>query len=311
VVTRLPRSVYVLQSGLVLNAFGNGAANPFVLLYLHDVRGIPLAAAGLASAANAGCALVASLVGGMDKAWVTGIGQDADWWLGYWDESRLQQVLVNLLSNAIKYSPESGEIAVTLTTDAALPEIAIINVRDHGIGIPARDLPLLFTPFHRGANVGSVSGTGLGLAISKQLIELMGGTIQAESEIGKGSTFSFALTLPFGVQTFDVPVSRSILVGLRALIVDDSEINRRVVQEQILSCGMRTGSFAAAQQALEAAMDHRRPGASNQDVEVARGGRCLRDLVSFGDRRRTGIRRWRSTRRSRADHRAPRPRSGR
>jgi len=64
VVTRLPRSVYVLQSGLVLNAFGNGAANPFVLLYLHDVRGIPLAAAGLASAANAGCALVASLVGG-------------------------------------------------------------------------------------------------------------------------------------------------------------------------------------------------------------------------------------------------------
>lgn len=63
-VTRLPRSVYVLQSGLVLNAFGNGAANPFVLLYLHDVRGIPLAAAGLASAANAGCALVASLAGG-------------------------------------------------------------------------------------------------------------------------------------------------------------------------------------------------------------------------------------------------------
>lgn len=63
-VTRLPRSVYILQSGLVLNAFGNGAANPFVLLYLHDVRGIPLATAGLASAANAGSALIASLVGG-------------------------------------------------------------------------------------------------------------------------------------------------------------------------------------------------------------------------------------------------------
>lgn len=60
----LPRSVYVLQTGLVLNAFGNGAANPFVLLYLHDVRGIPLAAAGLASATNALCALGASLVGG-------------------------------------------------------------------------------------------------------------------------------------------------------------------------------------------------------------------------------------------------------
>jgi MFS family permease len=61
---RLPRSVYVLQSGVALNAFGNGATNPFVLLYLHDVRGIPLAAAGLASAANAACGLAASLVGG-------------------------------------------------------------------------------------------------------------------------------------------------------------------------------------------------------------------------------------------------------
>jgi len=63
-VSRLPRPVYVLQSGIVLNAFGNGAANPFILLYLHDVRGIPLATAGLASAANACCALVASLLGG-------------------------------------------------------------------------------------------------------------------------------------------------------------------------------------------------------------------------------------------------------
>jgi MFS family permease len=61
---RLPRSVYVLQAGLVVNAFGNGAANPFILLYLHDARGIPLAAAGLAGAANAACALGSSLVGG-------------------------------------------------------------------------------------------------------------------------------------------------------------------------------------------------------------------------------------------------------
>jgi MFS family permease len=61
---RLPRSVYVLQAGLVVNAFGNGAANPFILLYLHDARGIPLAAAGLAGAANAACGLGSSLVGG-------------------------------------------------------------------------------------------------------------------------------------------------------------------------------------------------------------------------------------------------------
>ena len=60
----LPRNVYVLQAGLVLNAFGNGAANPFLLVYLHDVRGIPLAVAGLASATSAGCALLATILAG-------------------------------------------------------------------------------------------------------------------------------------------------------------------------------------------------------------------------------------------------------
>src|SRR5690348_138095 len=61
---RLPWSVYVLQTGLVLNAFGNGAANPFLLIYLHDVRHIPLAAAGIAISANAACGLASSLAGG-------------------------------------------------------------------------------------------------------------------------------------------------------------------------------------------------------------------------------------------------------
>jgi MFS family permease len=63
-VTQMPRAVTVLQSGLVLNAFGNGAANPFVLVYLHEVRGIPLGVAGLASATSAACALVSALGSG-------------------------------------------------------------------------------------------------------------------------------------------------------------------------------------------------------------------------------------------------------
>jgi MFS family permease len=61
---RLPRDVYVLQAGLVVNAFGNGAAGPFVVIYLHDVRGIPLGVAGLAASTSAVCALLASLVAG-------------------------------------------------------------------------------------------------------------------------------------------------------------------------------------------------------------------------------------------------------
>jgi signal transduction histidine kinase len=116
--------------------------------------------------------------------------------VGSWDAVRLARVLANLLSNAIKYSPDAGEIVVTLAPEQ-MPEgiAAVIAVRDHGIGIPAADLPLLFTPFHRAANVGLVGGTGLGLASVKQIVELHRGTIAAESQEGIGTTVTIHLPL--------------------------------------------------------------------------------------------------------------------
>ncbi len=107
------------------------------------------------------------------------------------DEKLLRHVLTNLLSNAIKYSPKGG----TVTFDLILEEAeATFKIKDEGIGIPAENLPKLFEAFYRAKNVGEISGTGLGLAIVKQCVDLQGGTIEVQSELGRGTTF--VVTLP-------------------------------------------------------------------------------------------------------------------
>ncbi|MEB3827761.1 hybrid sensor histidine kinase/response regulator [Phormidium sp. CCY1219] len=109
----------------------------------------------------------------------------------YLDEKLLRHILANLLSNAIKYSPEGG----TITVSASSEEGAIaLRVSDEGIGIPPEHLAKLFDRFERASNVGSIKGIGLGLSIVKQAVELQGGKITVESEVGKGTTF--IVTLP-------------------------------------------------------------------------------------------------------------------
>jgi len=106
------------------------------------------------------------------------------------DADLLAHALGNLLTNALKYSPPGSEIAFALE---ASPGSLTFLVADQGIGIPADDQPRIFESFHRARNVGNVEGTGLGLAIVKQCIELHGGTVDFESEAGKGSTFIVCL----------------------------------------------------------------------------------------------------------------------
>jgi signal transduction histidine kinase len=114
---------------------------------------------------------------------------------GEWDASRLERVLGNLLSNAIKYSPEGGEITVTIgrESDGASGDQAVLRVRDQGLGIPPASQPLVFDRFRRGDNVGPIAGTGLGLAGVKAIVEQHGGTIVLESQAGQGSTFTVRL----------------------------------------------------------------------------------------------------------------------
>lgn len=108
------------------------------------------------------------------------------------DEKLLWQMLSNLLSNAIKYSPEGSTIQVILT---CLDSHVEIQIQDQGIGIPDKDQPRLFEAFHRATNVTKVPGTGLGLVIVKNAVDLHGGSITVNSQVGMGTTFTMMLPL--------------------------------------------------------------------------------------------------------------------
>jgi PAS domain S-box-containing protein len=111
------------------------------------------------------------------------------------DPKRLVQVFTNLIVNAINYTREDGFVAVQLHAHReGNGDYALVRIRDSGVGIQPRFLPQIFEPFFRVTD-GSVKGTGLGLSISKEIIELHGGAIMVESEIGKGSTFTVKLAL--------------------------------------------------------------------------------------------------------------------
>lgn len=106
------------------------------------------------------------------------------------DPDLVAQVATNLISNAIKFTKAPGKIRVSV---APRNGGAVCEVADSGIGIPPESLPKLFRPFERASNAPGSTGTGLGLALTKSIVEMHGGTIRAESELGKGSRFSFEL----------------------------------------------------------------------------------------------------------------------
>ena len=172
------------------------------------------------------------------------------------DADRIRQVVANLASNAVKFT-HRGHVLVAaecvVDADGVAAELRVA-VTDTGIGIAPDKLDTLFEKFTQAdtSTTRRYGGTGLGLAISKSLVELMGGTIHATSEVDAGSTFSFSLRLPCDHQPRIVPASVAVLKGLRVLIVDDNDVNRRVIHEQISSWGMRNGSYATAEEALDA-----------------------------------------------------------
>jgi signal transduction histidine kinase len=118
----------------------------------------------------------------------------------YGDRENIEQILTNLLGNAIKFTPEGGKVSVLVNPFREEGGMVAISVRDSGIGIPEDQLEKVFKKFYQveGSLHRSVSGTGLGLAITKGLVEASDGTIWVESEIGKGSTFTFTLPVSKG-----------------------------------------------------------------------------------------------------------------
>jgi signal transduction histidine kinase len=114
---------------------------------------------------------------------------------GRWDESRLERVLVNLIGNAVKYSPEGGDIAISLVRRLDPPR-AVFRVADQGIGIPEDALERIFEPYFRAPNATPAgSGSGLGLFSARRIVERHGGSVAVESREGVGSTFTVCLPL--------------------------------------------------------------------------------------------------------------------
>jgi signal transduction histidine kinase len=110
------------------------------------------------------------------------------------DERKFKQILLNLLTNAIKFTPEGGTISISA---CAVEKVLQVTIRDTGIGISAEDQKLVFEEFRQaGTKDGQVAeGTGLGLTLTKKFVEMHGGEISVESEMGKGSSFRFSLPL--------------------------------------------------------------------------------------------------------------------
>ena len=182
------------------------------------------------------------------------------------DPVRLRQVLTNLVGNAIKFT-ERGEVLVQVNARPAPERVAQpgsaplrvshqvdFEVRDTGIGIRPEALPRLFTSFMQADQSMSrrYGGTGLGLAISKQLVELMGGSIRAESEVGVGSVFSFDVLLATGAADALPPqVPTQSLQGKRVMVVEDNPTNRSILEAQLRRLGVDVASAEHGVQALE------------------------------------------------------------
>ena len=155
------------------------------------------------------------------------------------DVGRFRQIVTNLLGNAVKFT-EKGHVLIDVSGDV-VAGVAQLNIRveDSGIGIPADKLMNVFEKF---AQVDSSStrrheGTGLGLAISARLVDLMGGKIGVESEVGRGSVFWFTAPLPVHEAPEEqetVPVD---VTGARVLVIDDNPVNREILLEQLRSWG--------------------------------------------------------------------------
>ncbi|HXF64089.1 MAG TPA: response regulator [Caldilineaceae bacterium] len=171
------------------------------------------------------------------------------------DVTRLRQVLVNLLSNAVKFT-DHGEIVVTVQSkwlEEGACELRF-TVKDTGVGIHDAQLPLLFNAFSQldSSTTRRYGGTGLGLAISKRLVELMGGKIGVESQVGKGSTFWFTIRTEVAEKPASAiaPPDQQTLAGRRMLIVDDHPTNRRILRLHAVRWGMDYLEAADAEAAL-------------------------------------------------------------
>jgi DNA-binding response OmpR family regulator len=182
------------------------------------------------------------------------------------DSVRFKQVLMNLLGNAIKFTPKDGSIE--LGAHLAGGRVRV-EVRDNGPGIPPAEQQRIFEAFYRLRESGKkTEGTGLGLAITHRLVELHGGELTLDSELGKGSCFYFSLPVAVAIQDAlpHPPTPAGTRVRLpRVLVIEDDRAAAQLIQTQLISAGYEALVCPEPQNALELAVQFR-PGAITLDI---------------------------------------------
>ena len=176
------------------------------------------------------------------------------------DRSKFKQVLYNLLSNAVKFTPAPGHITLTVKDS---PEQLTISVRDTGIGIKPEDLPKLFREFEQvdGSYTRRYQGTGLGLALCRRFVQMHGGRIWAESQFGRGSTFTFTIphepraALVIDVTGDDAAQPAESMELPLALVVEDDPASSQRMTAEIQGAGFRVAHAADGEEAVRKAME--------------------------------------------------------
>jgi two-component system sensor histidine kinase/response regulator len=173
------------------------------------------------------------------------------------DPGRLRQILLNLLGNALKFT-EEGEVGLQVMADAIEENVSILHfiVSDSGVGIAPEKFDMIFDAFNQ-ADVSTTrqfGGTGLGLTISRCLVQMMGGRVWVESELGAGSRFHFTVRLiteKNNAAVTESPTTPVTLQGVKVLIVDDNATNRLILHNMVERWGMNPTSVSDGEHALD------------------------------------------------------------
>lgn len=168
------------------------------------------------------------------------------------DQLRINQILINILSNAIKYTEPGGRVVVDLIEEQSANEGMIdltYRVADTGIGMSEEFMARMYQPFSRqtDSRVNSIQGTGLGLAITKQMVELMDGQIECESELGVGTTFTVRLS----ISVANLHAEEMSFKDIKVLVVDDDEVSLRTARDILLSLKAEVDTANCAATAME------------------------------------------------------------
>jgi two-component system sensor histidine kinase/response regulator len=176
------------------------------------------------------------------------------------DAGRIRQILTNLCGNALKFTREGSvfiDVASVAGTDTEIT--LLITVTDTGIGVTKEELPLLFDKFSQAdsSSTREFGGTGLGLAICKQLVTLMEGKIGVDSELGKGSSFWFRITLPTAISPKATLIDQTIFRDEPILVIDENRILGRVISEWMNRWGLKATTVFSLDDAIRAIRETR------------------------------------------------------